>query len=114
MKKMLLSIVGLVALMTVLAGCNTSKLQTIGADQYFVQITDGGKEIETGYEPRYEYAITGYDKKGNDQELVFTAGHQLTEGAFIKVYYKDKNEEVIYYEEVEKDDIPEKAYEQLQ
>lgn len=109
MKKQLVTVFGLIAMITVLAGCNTQKLQTIGTDAYYVQIIDGGKEYETGYDPRYEYTLTGYDKDGNSTELVFTAGRQLKENAYLKIYYKEKKEEVIYYEEVAKDDVPKEA-----
>lgn len=114
MKKTLGLLIGLIAVMTVLAACNTQNLQTIGTDPYYVQVIDGGKEIETSYESRYEYQLKGFDEEGHPQMLLFTANHQLAEGAYLTVYYKAKKEEVIYYEEVEEADVPEKALKALQ
>lgn len=112
MKKVLLTMIGVITMMAILTGCSTQKIQTIGADSYYVQIVDGGEEYETGYEPRYRYTLDGFDKNGEQLELQFTAGHQLKEAAYLRIYVK--KDEVKLYEEVDQKDLPKKAYDQLQ
>src|SRR5699024_3512143 len=105
MKKIVIGATGLLLLL--LAACSPQPLQTIGSSKYYVQIDDEGKEYASGDYTRYEYNLTGFDKDGTGEELLFTAGHQLKQGAFLQVYYK--KDEVVTYEEVDDDDVPEKA-----
>lgn len=113
MKKRLLVLASLVVVMVMMAGCSTTSIQTIGSEKYYVHITEDGEEYETGYEPRYEYNVDGYDQDGNKQTLSFTAGHLLKHDAYLRVFYKKKKDEVVYYEEVEKENVPKKALSEL-
>jgi len=95
-----------------LAACSPQPLQTIGASKYYVQIDGDGEAYEEAGNTRYEYALTGYNKSGESMELEFTAGSNLRDEAYLAVYIK--NEQVVTYEEVELDDIPEDAQAALQ
>lgn len=108
MKKYMLVL--MVALIGLLAGCN---VQTIGADEYFVQIMGDGEEFGEDDRVRYAYDLIGYNEDGNALNLVFTANKNLRHDAFLKIYYKEKKEEVILYEEVAESEVPEAALEQL-
>ena len=107
MKKIL--IVSMSLFLLVLAGCSPQPLQTIGSTKYFVKVDDAGEkqEIEEADTVRYEYNLVGYDKDGEKKDLLFTAGKELKQGAFLQVYYKE--DEVITFEEVEEDEVPEQA-----
>ncbi|WP_099221315.1 YxeA family protein [Listeria costaricensis] len=88
----------------------------IGADQYYVQITQNGDK-QTEYADdgedisRYNYELTGYDENGKAKKLSFDAEKNLRLNAYLRVYYK--NDVVSSYEEVQKQDIPQKAQTQL-
>src|SRR5699024_578386 len=107
MKKIL--IVSMSLFLLVLAGCSPQPLQTIGSTKYFVKVDDAGEkqEIEEADTVRYEYNLVGYDKDGEKKDLLFTAGKELKQGAFLQVYYKE--DEVITFEEVEEGEVPEQA-----
>lgn len=100
----------MIALIGLLAGCH---VQTIGTDEYFVQIVDDGEEYGEADRVRYEYDLNGYDEDGNALDLVFSANKNLRHDAFLKIYYKEKKEEVISYEEIAESEVPEAALEQL-
>src|SRR5699024_5948886 len=107
MKKIL--IVSMSLLLLVLVGCSPQPLQTLGSTQYFVQVDDAGEkqEIEEEDLTRYEYHLAGYGEDGEKKDLLFTAGKELKEGAFLQAYYKE--DEVITCEEVDEDDVPEQG-----
>lgn len=107
MKKIL--IVSMSLLLLVLVGCSPQPLQTIGSTKYFVKVDDAGEkqEIEEEDMTRYEYNLAGYDEDGEKKDLLFTAGKELKQGAFLQVYYKE--DEVITFEEVDEDEVPEQA-----
>jgi len=90
-----------------LAACSPQPLQTFFTTKYYMEIDDDGEEYEDSDHTRYRYNLLGFDEDGASKELSFTAAHQLKQGAYLKVYYKKG--EVITYEEVDTDDIPEKA-----
>ncbi|HLR42793.1 MAG TPA: YxeA family protein [Pseudogracilibacillus sp.] len=93
--------------LTLLTACSPQPLQTIGATKYYVQVDNDGEEYTEFDETRYEYDLVGYDKKGEAEELNFTARQQLKQDAFLMIYYK--NDQVITYEEVAGEDVPEEA-----
>lgn len=101
--------IGLGIVLLLLTACSPQPLQTIGTTKYYVTIDDKGEKQEHKAEDitRYEYNLTGFDKAGEAKDLTFTAGHELKQGAFLRIYYK--KDEVITYEEVGNEDIPEKA-----
>lgn len=105
MKKLL--IVSMAFAICLLTACSPQPLQTIGSTKYYVEIDDDGEEYEESGYTRYEYNLMGFDEDGEVKELSFTAGDQLKQGAYLKVYYK--KDDVITYEEVDADDVPKKA-----
>lgn len=109
MKKLLIVSMGLT--LCLLTACSPQPLQTIGSTKYYAEIDDDGEEYEDSGHTRYRYDLLGFDENGEFNELSFTAGHQLKQGAYLQVY--QKKDEVITYEEVNADDIPGKAKELL-
>ncbi|MBY7142428.1 YxeA family protein [Virgibacillus sp. NKC19-3] len=109
MKKLLIVSMGFA--ICLLSACSLESLQTIGSTKYYVEIDDDGEEYTESNNTRYEYNLMGFDEDGEEKELSFTAGHQLKQGAYLKVHYK--KDEVITYEEVDADDVPKKAQELL-
>lgn len=109
MKKLLMVSMGFV--ICLFSACSPQSLQTIGSTKYYVEIDDKGEGYEESGYSRYEYNLMGFDEDGEAKELSFTAGHQLKQGAILKVHYKKG--EVITYEEVDADDVPKKAQELL-
>ena len=90
----------------------------LGAQTYYVQITDDGKvektTIDTGevFETYWYNDYTIFDEKGQSQVVKFSAQKYLRQGAYLKVYYKD-NKGITSYEEVKEEDVPAKAKEQM-
>lgn len=90
----------------------------LGAEAYYVQITDDGKvektTIDTGevFETYWYNDYKIYNDKGEGQVVNFSAQKNLRQGAYLKVYYKD-NKGITSYEEVQEADVPAKAKEQL-
>src|SRR5699024_3300897 len=107
MKKIL--IVSMSLLVLVLVGCSPQPLQTIGSTKYFVKVDDEveKKEIEEEDMTRYEYNLEEYEEEEEKEDLLFTARKELKQGAFLQVYYKE--DEVITFEEVDEDEVPEQA-----
>ncbi|MEK4503549.1 YxeA family protein [Bacillus sp. FSL R12-0069] len=90
-------------------GCKYSPY--FGKHLYYVQVTTDGQRHEyddDGFVERYAYELQGFDEKGTAKMMKFTAQKTLKKGAFLKLYYA-KGEGVRTWEEVEKEDIPEKA-----
>lgn len=90
----------------------------LGAQTYYVQITDDGKvektTIDTGevFETYWYNDYKIFDEKGQSQVVNFSAQKNLRQGAYLKVYYKD-NKGITSYEEVQETDVPAKAKEQM-
>lgn len=89
----------------------------LGAESYYVKITEDGKEIEDRVSPteaytRYEYELEGYNEEGKAQTLEFTSHKNLRHGAYIEIFYKGKKG-VTSYEERPEAEVPAKAKEQL-
>lgn len=117
MKKLLIGLVAFVAI--VFVGVKVADYVVMGGDSYYVQITTNGeKEVskdDNGQQyVRYKYNLPGYDEDGRKKTLEFT-GQQprpLRKGAYLKVTW-NKNKGVTSYEEVQKEDIPKTAQEEL-
>ena len=85
----------------------------IGADQYYVQIkgkveqhvdkADNGEKYVY-----YEYTLPAFNKDGEEKKLTFTASKQLREDAYLCLFVKDETK-VTSYNEVKKDELPEKV-----
>lgn len=87
----------------------TNKLLTLGATKYYVKTTDQYKAESSGGYERYRYKLPGYDKDGNEKLLDFTSNKVLKADKYLKVY--DKNDVIKSFEEIQKDDLPEKVKE---
>ncbi|PGM68735.1 YxeA family protein [Bacillus cereus] len=102
--KKYITVLGFVLMLSVFSiGCHSIKKW--GTDSYYVQITTDG-QLQDNH--RYEYRLQGFNEKGTEKEMVFDAERKLKKDAFLKVYY-DKDKGVKTWEEVKKDNIPEKA-----
>lgn len=97
-------IICMALLLGLLTACNP---QIIGSDKYYVQVEGNGEKYTEQAYTRYAYTLKGFDEDGKGKELTFTANDQLREDAYLLIYYK--KDEVITYEEVESDDMPEEA-----
>lgn len=89
----------------------------LGAESYYVKITEDGKEFEDRVSPtevykRYEYSFEGYNADGEAKTLAFTSHKNLRHGAYLEIFYKGKKG-VTSYEERPETEVPEKAKEQL-
>ena len=104
------------------AGCS-DRLNEIGSDKYYVQITkDGDRQYEGKYNGKdvYDYYykdIKAYNKNGDEIKVKFSAEKNLRKNAFLKVKVKDlkkdENNDILSYEEVQRDDLPDKVKEKL-
>lgn len=92
------------------------------AKEYYVQITENGKEesVEDNdgkKQPVYWYTIKAYNKKGNEETVKFFAKKNLKLGAFLRVHvsgeYPDKTNGIERYKEITTKEIPVKAKEKL-
>src|SRR5699024_7333461 len=107
MKKQCL-VISMIILSVLLTACNP---QTIGSDEYYVQVQNNEEKYTEENYTRYEYTLNGFDEDGKSKDMTFTANHELKKNAYLRIYYK--KDEVITYEEVKKDDMPEKALQLL-
>ncbi|PEA88871.1 YxeA family protein [Bacillus thuringiensis] len=115
MKRYIALISVLLAFATALVGCN---LNRVGTDKYYVQITTDGKEEVSKDRhgeiqgKKFEYKLPGFNEEGKEEQLEFTAQHNLRKDAFLRVYYsKDKG--VKSWEEVKGNELPVKVKEKL-
>lgn len=91
-------------------------LNRIGAEQYYVQINQDGKKIEDKSDSgqkyvSYEYTLEGFDSNGKEKVLTFTAGKELRQDAYLRVYVKGND--VSSYQEVVATELPEQAKQKL-
>lgn len=113
MKKFLITIglifvvccAGIYALMTI-------DFNRINTSEYYVQITQDGVVTESKASDGkiykdYNYSLEGINKEGEKKTLDFFAQKNLRKDAYLKVYVKDSG--VSSYDEVQYDDLPEKA-----
>ena len=94
-----------------------TNLNRFGAEHYYIQITTDGESevtvIDTGEKmERFSYQLPAYNEQGDMKEMTFTSHKNLRRDAYLKLFYKE-SKGVTSYEEVQENDIPEKALEQL-
>jgi len=92
-------------------------LNRIGAEQYYVQINQDGKRMESKSDHgekyvSYEYTLEGIDSKGKEKSLTFTANKELRKDAYLRVYVKGND--VSSYQEVQVGELPEQAKQKLE
>ncbi|MBM7585490.1 uncharacterized protein (TIGR01655 family) [Bacillus pakistanensis] len=118
MKKVIISCTAIAAILIGgLVFIQNVNLNRLGADQYYVQIEGQGKKIEdksdTGQKyVSYEYELPAFDQEGKPKTLTFTANKQLREKAYLSLFVKD-GKGVTSYQEVTKEELPEKAKDKL-
>lgn len=88
----------------------------LGAQQYYVQINQDGKRMEDKSDSgekyvSYEYTLKGFDSKGEEKSLTFTANKELRKDAYLRVYVKGND--VSSYQEVQVSELPEQAKQKL-
>jgi len=91
-------------------------LNRLGAQQYYVKITQDGKKMEDKSDSgqkyvSYEYTLEGFDSSGKERSLTFTAGKELRKDAYLRIYVK--KDRVSSYQEVSASDLPEQAKQKL-
>lgn len=79
-----------------------------GKTVYYTKITESGVQGQNG---RYDYKVIAYDEKKKKEELSFSAGKKLREGAYIQLYYT-MIRGVTYWEEVSFEELPEAVQQQ--
>jgi len=118
MKKIITSLVVIVVIifggLTFLQKVNFNRL---GANEYYLQINDQGKKVESKSDSgerfvQYEYKLPAFDKDGKQKTFSFSAQKQLRENAYLRLYVKD-DKGVTSYQEVKKDELPKKVREKL-
>lgn len=118
----LVKILGSIFLLLAIAGGRFLYYITIPT-AYYTQITEKGTEITGTYDNtneiyvQYEYDQSGYDEDGNEKKLAFMThpdlGRPFKTDAYLKISVtrlKGENG----YEEVQKQDIPQKALDKLE
>lgn len=117
MKKFLIGLVSLIVLAFV--GLQIAQKIVSSGDEYYVQVTTNGERIvnkdDSGNQyVDYKYSLPGYDKKGDEKQLDFSAAKDrpLRKEAFLKITW-NKKKGVTSYEDVQKKKVPEKAAEKL-
>ncbi|MBP0725476.1 YxeA family protein [Bacillus sp. RG28] len=114
MKKLIIAIIFLLVLGAgFLSFMKNININRIGADQYYVQIKGKGHQhidkADNGEKyVYYEYTLSAFNKDEKEQKLTFTASKQLREEAYLCLYVKDETK-VTSYNEVKKDELPEKV-----
>ncbi|MBB2480594.1 YxeA family protein [Bacillus sp. APMAM] len=118
MKKIITSLVVIVVIifggLIFLQKVNFNRL---GADEYYVQINDQGKKVESKADNgekyvQYEYTLLAFDKDGKQKTFSFSAQKQLRENAYLRLYVKNKKG-VTSFQEVKKEELPQKVREKL-
>lgn len=112
MKKTVALLVGILAIGAIIYGVLTIDFNRFMKNEFYVQITEDGKEEKTKLDngetiSRYLYNIEAMDREGNKEKLEFSASKNLRKEAYLKVYVK-YGSRVTSYDEVKKDDIPKK------
>lgn len=81
---------------------------------YYTQVDNQKiKELKSSTDDmKYEYSLESFDDKGGSRELKFKTVRELREGAYLKLELRALG--LVYgWEEVQLEDIPEKAREKL-
>src|SRR5699024_12210055 len=107
MKKQCL-VISMIILSVLLTACNP---QTIGSDEYYVQVQNNREKYTEENYTHYEYTLNGFDEDGKSKDMTFTANHKLKKNTYLQKYYKKDDD--ITYEEVKKDNMTEKTIQLL-
>lgn len=109
-------LIGAVLLMAVFGTYKIIEANVMGGESYYVQITTDGEKLDEKDDNGesyvdYRYQLTGYDEAGHERLLDFKANRArpLRKEAYLKVVYNPKKGVVTQWEEVKKDEVPQKA-----
>ncbi|MGG0240859.1 YxeA family protein [Bacillus rhizoplanae] len=118
----LLFLLSSVAVFAVAEKNNVLDIKKWGTKEYYVQITENGKEESVRSDDGekhtwYWYTMKAYDDKGKEVTVKFSANKNLKLHAFLRVYvegeYDDQTKSIQTYEEVTMNELPVKAKEKL-
>ncbi|MGM1046644.1 MAG: YxeA family protein [Bacillota bacterium] len=119
MKKIIIS-VSVIAVLVIgfLIFIQNVNINRIGADEYFVQIKGEGEKLDVKaangqHFEDYKYTLQAINKEGQEKMMTFTAQKQLRQEAFLRLYVKEEKG-VTSWQEVTKDELPEKAKEKFE
>ncbi|MCT6924493.1 YxeA family protein [Metasolibacillus sp.] len=118
MKKVFIGLTSLIVLVVAaLVIIATVDFNRLGKDAVYVQITgDGDIEKFTASDGEvmmmYWYKQPAYKESGEAVDVKFSAGKNLRQDAYLKLYVK-KGNEVTSYDEVSYEELPDKVKEQL-
>jgi uncharacterized protein (TIGR01655 family) len=109
-----------VLVVVLFAGLQVAQKVIMGGQSYYVQITTEGQRVNLESNQgkpiiEYKYDLPGYDKDAKEKELEFLAikDRPLKKNAYLKITW-NKHKGVTSYEEVQKNEIPKQALEQLE
>lgn len=86
---------------------------TNNASTWYVRVDDAvAKQKADGDEEVWEYTLDAYNERGEHRQLTFTAGKRLRDGAYLRLGYLPVRE-VVSWEEVQPEQMPDAAREQL-
>ncbi|WP_130811348.1 YxeA family protein [Olsenella sp. Marseille-P4559] len=86
---------------------------TDNASIWYVRVDDAAAQRkDDGDEEVWEYTLDAYDEHGGHRQLAFTASKRLRDGAYLKLGYMPVRE-VVSWEEVQPDQVPDAARERL-
>lgn len=113
MKKILLVlgfiiVIGVCLLMFFFSPEKLTPDNSAGKTIYYTEITGPGVQ---GKNERYGYELTAYNEEGKGKKLSFSAGKQLREGAYVKLYYT-LIRGVTHWEEVNFKELPKAVQQQ--
>ncbi|UGB30698.1 YxeA family protein [Metabacillus sp. B2-18] len=96
----------------------TVDFNRFGKDKAYVHITEAASVKEEKLDSgeilkRYWYKLPAYRENGDMTEVEFSAAKELRKDAYLMMYIKDGNE-VTSYDEVQLNEIPQKAKEKLE
>ena len=116
MKNILIAISGLVVmgggLLAYMGEENRDRFNPLVKEKDVYVLTKGEGKPDPSFPKRYIYMLNGVDESGNEDEIkVGSASKDLTENRYLKVHVKGKY--VFEFEEVQENEVPEKAKEKL-
>ena len=86
---------------------------TDNASTWYVRVDDAiARQKADGDEEVWEYTLDAYNERGEHRQLTFTAGKRLRDGAYLKLGYMPVRE-VVSWEEVQPEQVPDAARGQL-
>ncbi len=113
MNKVISKILGVILIIAAIAGTIIGINYFENYEEYFYVQIDNNKlsQLNNSDEMRFEYQLTGYNDTGKAKTIKFKTTRELRNQAYLKVLFKATG--VNRWEEVQFDEIPTPAREQL-